>query len=115
MWVGSTRASPSVWIADGSIGYNSDSPAFEKYGSGLAQLPLGSAFHFDGDFDCRERNGLWFINVALWPLPLAAVVAMAWLCRWRTVAVGACEKCGYPLEGRALCPECGRSARHAVT
>ena len=111
IWVGTTRQSATIWISEGSIGYSSDSPGIEKYGPGLAIMPLTSVFDFDWDVDFRDRGGRWFVNVALWPLVLVAIGLLAWVWRWRTLPVGACDGCGYLLDGRSVCSECGRTTK----
>jgi hypothetical protein len=102
-----TRA---AWVGSGSVGYSSWIPGNEAPGrSGVRAHPFG----LDGDFDLREQRGGWFFEYALWPLLMLAAVFFAWAWRWRALAVGGCEGCGYSLGGQAQCPECGRSASPA--
>jgi hypothetical protein len=102
----------SVWIGSGAAGYFSSGPVPDDPFPGV-QLHA-QPFGLQGDFDCRERSSGWYVEYALWPLLPVVGLFFAWAWRWRTLPVGACAGCGYPLGGGEACPECGRSAQRAV-
>jgi len=53
----------------------------------------------------------WLANVAVLSAGLAIICypVMRIIRRWRRVAPGQCTTCRYPLNGSAICPECGHT------
>ncbi len=79
--------------------------AFSKGDSTHPVLAVSDLSHLDVQWL------LWLINVAVLSAGLALICypVMGIIRRWRRVAPGQCTTCRYPLNGSAICPECGRA------
>ncbi|HYD00700.1 MAG TPA: hypothetical protein VEB22_05685 [Phycisphaerales bacterium] len=108
-WSTGGAGSPVIWMAEASVGYASSTAAGPTPRLGMWAQP----WLFDLDCDVRTGPGGAWVEVSLWPLGCGAAAYAAWSWRWRAVPTGVCERCGYPAEGLAVCPECGRTPRHA--
>ena len=79
--------------------------AFSKGDSTHPALAVSDLSHLDVQWL------LWLVNVAVLSAALAIICypVMRIIRRWRRVAPGQCTTCRYPLNGSAICPECGRA------
>ena len=108
-WSIGGAGSPVIWASEAAVGYASSPAAGRTPMLGL----WAQRWAFDLDFDVRTGPGGVWIELSLWPLVAGAAVFAAWSWRWRVVRAGACEGCGYPAGGLAVCPECGGALRSA--
>ena len=78
--------------------------AFRKGDSTHPMLAVSDLSHLDVQWL------LWLVNVGALSAGLAIICyPVRIIRRWRRVAPGQCTTCRYPLNGSAICPECGRA------